>query len=110
MEYLCPKIDIHVVKMPGVFVMDIKYGVLTILAVCGLVLLIGIMRRKAEIVLRFFTRMVVGFAVVYVVNTILKNQGISLAVGFNPISALTLGTLGFPGVVLLYGVLLLDFL
>ncbi|MBQ8662572.1 MAG: pro-sigmaK processing inhibitor BofA family protein [Eubacterium sp.] len=75
-----------------------------------LVLLIGILRRKAEIVLNFLVRMVVGMVGVYVVNLILAQKGIDLAVGLNAVSALTLGSLGFGGFLLLYGVLFLNLL
>lgn len=90
--------------------MDIKYAVIAVLAVCGLVLLIGVLRRKAEVVLNFFVRMVVGLVGVYIVNVILAKNGIDLAVGVNAVSALTLGSLGFGGFLLLYGILLLNFL
>ena len=90
--------------------MDIKYAVISVLAVCGLVLLIGVLRRKAEVVLNFFVRMVVGLVGVYIVNVILAKNGIDLAVGVNAVSALTLGSLGFGGFLLLYGILLLNFL
>lgn len=85
--------------------MDIKYAVLAILCVCGLVLLIGFLRKKAEIVLNFFVRMVVGLVGVYIVNAILAQRGIDVAVGVNALSAITLGSLGFGGFLLLYGVL-----
>ena len=90
--------------------MDMRYAVLAVLSVCGLVLLIGVLRRKAELVLNFFVRMVVGLTAVFVLNTILAQRGIDLSVGLNALSALTLGSLGFGGFLLLYGTLLLNFL
>lgn len=90
--------------------MDIKYGILAVAGICVLVLLIGILRRKAEVVLNFLVRMVVGMVGVYIVNLILAQRGIDLAVGLNAISALTLGSLGFGGFLLLYGVLFLNLL
>ena len=90
--------------------MEIKYGILAVVGICMLVLLIGILRRKAEIVLNFLVRMVVGLVGVYVVNLILAQKGIDLAVGLNAVSALTLGSLGFGGFLLLYGVLFLNLL
>lgn len=90
--------------------MEIKYGILAVVGICMLVLLIGILRRKAEIVLNFLVRMVVGMVGVYVVNLILAQKGIDLAVGLNAVSALTLGSLGFGGFLLLYGVLFLNLL
>lgn len=90
--------------------MEIKYAILAVVGVCALVLMIGILRRKAEIVLNFFVRMVVGMVGIYVVNAILAQKGIDLAVGLNAVSALTIGSLGFGGFLLLYGVLLLNLL
>ncbi len=90
--------------------MDLKYAVITIAGVCGLVLLIGLLRKKAEFVLNFFVRMVVGLVCVYIANSILAHRGIDIAVGLNAVSALTLGSLGFGGFLLLYGVLLLGLL
>lgn len=90
--------------------MEIKYAILALGIVCGLVLLIGFLRRKAEIVLNFFVRMVVGLVGVYIVNAILARNGIDIAVGINALSALTLGGLGFGGFLLLYGVMFLSLL
>ena len=41
---------------------------------------------------------------------LLAQQGIMLAVGINPVTLLTTGSLGFSGVALLYGILLLKIL
>lgn len=90
--------------------MDIRYGIIAVAGICLLVLLIGVLRRKAEVVLNFFVRMVVGMVGVYVVNMILARQGIDVSVGLNAVSALTLGSLGFGGFLLLYGVLFLNLL
>lgn len=90
--------------------MDLRYAAVVIFGVCGLVLLIGLLRRKAEIVLNFFVRMIVGMVGVCVVNAILARQGIDLAVGMNLITAISLGSLGFGGFFMLYGVLLLGLL
>lgn len=89
---------------------DMKYAVLAVAGVCALVLIIGIMRRRAELILNFFVRMVVGLVGVYLVNFLLAQKGIDLSVGINAVSALTLGSLGFGGFLLLYGVMLLNFL
>ena len=90
--------------------MDLKYAVLAIAVVFGLVLLIGLLRKKAEVVLNFFVRMVVGLVGVYILNAIFASKGIDVAVGMNLVSALTLGSLGFGGFLLLYGVLFLGLL
>lgn len=90
--------------------MDLKYGIIAVAGICALVLVIGILRQKAEFLLNFFVRMVVGLVGVFVVNAILAQKGIDLAVGINAVSALTLGSLGFGGFALLYGILFLSLL
>lgn len=53
---------------------------------------------------KFLVRGIVGMILVYCVNQILTYSGISLNIGINPITFLTSGSLGFPGVALLYGI------
>lgn len=77
---------------------------------CGLVLLIGLLKSRAQILLNFLVRMVLGVIGILFVNNLLATQGISLAVGINPITLLTSGCLGFGGVALLYAILACQFL
>ena len=90
--------------------MDMKYAFLAVAGICILVLLIGILKQKAEIFLNFMVRIVVGFIGVYFLNAFLAQQGVDVAVGLNVVSALTLGTLGIGGFVLLYGIMFLQLL
>ena len=53
---------------------------------------------------KFLVRGIVGMILVFCVNQILTYSGIALNVGINPITFLTSGTLGFPGVALLHGI------
>lgn len=81
-----------------------KYvGVILIVAACASVLLIGAMRRKSEWLLNFILRGVLGTIAIYFINTALVSAGIDLGVGINPVTVLTSGILGFPGVLALYG-------
>ncbi len=57
-----------------------------------------------RIAVNFFVRIIVGIALVFFVNEFLSSQGISVQVGINPITVLTSGILGVPGVALLYGI------
>lgn len=84
------------------------YGMLA--ASCALVLGISVLKQRAQIVLNFLVRMVLGIICIVFVNHLLKTQGISMAVGINPLTLLTSGTLGFGGVALLYAILLLEIL
>ena len=47
---------------------------------------------------------------ILLVNDILQKQGFDIYVGLNPVTLLTSGTLGFPGVALLYGIEVTKFL
>lgn len=57
-----------------------------------------------RIAVNFFVRVVVGIALVFFVNEFMSLQGVSVQVGINPITVLTSGILGVPGVALLYGI------
>lgn len=84
------------------------YGMMA--GACMLVLAIALLKRRAQAVLNFLVRMALGIICIAFVNELLKSQGIALAVGINPVTLLTTGTLGFSGVALLYGILLCSFL
>lgn len=90
--------------------MNTEIGILAIVGVCILILIIGILKKRAEILLNFVARAVVCFIVVYFLNSFLASKGIHVSVGFNAISILTLGGLGFCGMLALYGILFLQLL
>ena len=77
---------------------------------CVLVLGIMILKNRARFALNFLVRAVLGACAIACVNKWLAQQGIMLAVGINPVTLLTTGSLGFSGVALLYGILLLKIL
>lgn len=54
--------------------------------------------------LNFFMRAVLGMILVYGINYLIRERGMPGTVGMNPLSFLTAGLLGIPGVALLYGV------
>ena len=56
-------------------------------------------------VIRFFVRAAVGMALIFVVNSYVIPADSSINVGLNAVSFLTSGTLGVPGVGLLYGIM-----
>jgi hypothetical protein len=83
-----------------------NYGIFAIVAICTVVLCIGILKKRAQIIFRFFFRVVLGLISIYFTNRFFETQDVALFVGLNPGSALTVGTLGFSGFVLLYGIML----
>lgn len=79
-------------------------GSAAILIVCVLVLLIGAFGRKIEWIINFVLRAVMGTIGIYFLNSFLLTRQISIAVGINPLTVLTSGILGLPGVAVLYGI------
>lgn len=61
-------------------------------------------KKGTKIIVNFLIRGIIGFAIIFFVNEFLDGQGISACVGMNPITFLTSGSFGFPGVALLYGI------
>ena len=57
--------------------------------------------KRPGFIVNFFVRAFVGVCMIFFVN---EYQGINVAVGMNLFSFLTSGTLGIPGVALLYGI------
>ena len=60
--------------------------------------------KGTEIIVNFIVRAVLGAAVIFFVNQFLESQKIPVAVGLNPLTLLTGGILGIPGVALLFGI------
>ena len=86
--------------------MDTKTGMLILAGICILALGIGVLRRKAEIILNFLVRTVLGVIGIYIMNMALA----ALGVGINPVSVLAVGSLGTGGFALLYGILFYNML
>ncbi len=90
--------------------MDKNTGMFVIVGICLVVLLIGVLRRRAEILLNFLVRGFLGCISIYLCNMALAELGIACAVGINPFSVLTVGTLGAGGFGLLYGIVFYNML
>lgn len=91
-------------KAVGEIIMVNANGVLAILGVCLIVLIIGALGRKVEWLVNFILRAVMGTIGIYCLNYLLASRQISVAVGINPLTILTSGILGFPGIAVLYGI------
>lgn len=85
--------------------MSKETGIAVIVGICLLVLLIGIIKQKAEHVVNFVVRMAVGAAAIIFCNQLLSKNGIDIMVGLNPWSLTTVGLLGAGGFTLLYGIM-----
>lgn len=90
--------------------MDTFTAIGVLVGSCGIVLFILLMKKRAQLVLNFLVRVVLGAICIIFLNDFFANQGISVSVGLNPVSLLTIGTLGISGFALLYGIVAAKFL
>lgn len=84
--------------------MEGQTGILIIVAVCASLLLLGAIKKRAEWLMNFVLRGVMGTLAIYFINIWMTNAGMISSVGLNPTTVLTSAILGFPGVFALYGI------
>lgn len=90
--------------------MDYFNSASMIIFMCVIILCIISLRKKAEFLLNFLLRGIVGTISIFFINEMLAAQNFATMVGINPWTALTSGILGLPGVALLYGINIFKFL
>ncbi|KSV59236.1 hypothetical protein ASU35_09950 [Acetivibrio ethanolgignens] len=61
--------------------------------------------KKIEMLVNVLLRAVFGGIAIYALNTIFQYIGLQMVVGINVKTIATVGVLGFPGLLLLYGIL-----
>ena len=84
--------------------MEAYQGAFLIIAVLGIVMFIIAVKTNSNLVLDFVIRSISGALLIFVINQWLEIEGYSWSVGLNPGTVLTSGMLGFPGVILLFGI------
>lgn len=84
--------------------MNTYSGILSIIGVLAVVLIIGAKGGRAEWMINFILRGVLGMMMIYFVNYFLASRNFDMGIGYNLVNFLTSGILGFPGVLLLYGI------
>lgn len=84
--------------------MELYQGAFFIIAVLAMVMLIMAVKTNSMLILNFVLRSVVGTLLIFGGNYLVEAIGFSVSVGLNPVSVLTSGILGFPGVILLFGI------
>lgn len=84
--------------------MDTYMGIFLIVGILVLVLFIGAMKNRAEWIINFVLRGVMGMMIVYFVNFLLADYVPDMRIGYNSITFLAGGLLGIPGVAMLYGI------
>lgn len=90
--------------------MDKGMGFLTIAGSRVAVLFVVLVKHKAEVIMNFCIRAVLGQIAIYGINSLLSSYEIPVRAGMNFVSLLTSGILGFSGISLLYAILALRLL
>ncbi len=90
--------------------MELYQEMLLIIAVCAIVLLILAVKTNSHLILNFIIRSIMGSFCIILLNFFLKSVGYFIGVGLNPGTVLTSGILGFPGVILLFGIKIYELL
>lgn len=62
--------------------------------------------KLASVIINFIIRAILGMGLIFFINQYVLPDENALNVGLNAVSFLTSGTLGIPGVCLLYGILI----
>lgn len=83
--------------------MSKSQGMLYMVLVFGIVLMIILFKTKIEFFINMVLRMMMGTIGVCFVNGILLSQGLESGIGINVLTLGVIGLLGFPGFILLYG-------
>lgn len=78
-------------------------AIVVILGICAVLFIIGIIKKRYDVLVNFGLRLVVGLLGIYLFNSFLGNFGIPNLVGANSYNALIMGVFGVPGFVLIYG-------
>lgn len=76
---------------------------LVILGICIVLLVIGIIKKRFDLLVNFGLRLAMGLLGIYIFNSFLGNFGLIMEVGANGYNALIVGLLGLPGFLLVYG-------
>lgn len=79
----------------------------TIGLITSIVIIIVVLKSKASIVFRFLLRGITGGLFIYGINSFLLPENTVSIIALNPLTILTTGFLGIPGVLLLYAVQIL---
>lgn len=77
--------------------------IVIILGICVVMLVIGLIKKRYDLLVNFGLRLAMGILGIYLLNSFLANFGLSMEVGANGYNALIVGLLGLPGFLLIYG-------
>ena len=74
-----------------------------IIVVCVIFIAISLIKHKPQMIVNAILRTFVGTTGIYLLDFILKGNGIQMQVGINAATILTNSFLGLPGFIMLYG-------
>lgn len=83
--------------------MEHPENLLWMIGAAVLLFAISFLGKKAEWLLNLVLRSVFGVIFMYFINWGIEILGFTVAVGINAATVLTVGILGFPGILVLYG-------
>ena len=76
--------------------------------VTSFVILVVVLKSKANMVFRFMIQSILGGILIYGMNQVFLAQNIVSIIALNPLTVLTCGFLGIPGVLLLFCIQILS--
>ncbi len=85
-------------------------NLLWLIGAAVLLLILSFFARKAEWLINFVLRSIMGTIAIYFINMGITFLGFTTVVGINAVSVLTTGILGIPGIVMLYGLSIYEIL
>lgn len=84
--------------------MDTYSSILWIVGALITVLLIGTFKTRAEMIVNFILRGVLGMMMIYFGNYFLAERMPGMEIGYNLLTFCASGVLGMPGILMLYGI------
>ena len=85
-------------------------NILWLIGAAALLLILSFFTRKAEWLINFVLRSIMGTIAIYFINMAVTFFGFTTVVGINAASVLTTGILGIPGILMLYGLSIYEML
>lgn len=79
-------------------------SVLWIVGILAVVLVMGTLRNHVETIINFVLRGILGMMMIYFINYFFSSRMPGMEMGYNLVTFLTSGILGFPGILLLYAI------
>lgn len=79
-------------------------GAIWILGILAVVLVMGAFKNHVETIINVILRGILGMLMIYFINYFFSSRMPGIEMGYNLVTFLTSGILGFPGILLLYAI------